>query len=149
MKSNLTGIIKFIESKNAIKDKNKLTKLVSRRFKLIRDRSVYYNDEFAIRFCKSARPNLSNTILSLSNLRKVDDRPFIVCVVTPDKNYMYLANSTFLSFFPILTSYILEILYFVEAYQDAYIKRMFYAIFIKYNKFFYILKITHSLSFKD
>jgi len=97
MKSNLTGIIKFIESKNAIKDKNKLTKLVSRRFKLIRDRSVYYNDEFAIRICKSARPNLSNTILSLSNLRKVDDRPFIVCVVTPDKNYMYLANSTFLS----------------------------------------------------
>jgi len=34
--------------------------------------------------------------LSLSNLRKVDDRPFLVCLVTPTKNHLFIANSTFL-----------------------------------------------------
>ena len=39
---------------------------------------------------------MSNTVLSLSALQKYDDKPFIVCIVTPDTNYMMLANSTFL-----------------------------------------------------
>jgi hypothetical protein len=34
--------------------------------------------------------------LSLSNLRKYDDRPFIVCLVTPTENYCLLANTTLL-----------------------------------------------------
>ncbi len=33
---------------------------------------------------------------SLSNLRKCDDRPFIVCLVTPTENYCLLANTTLL-----------------------------------------------------
>ena len=96
MKSILTDLITFIESKDGINDKAGLTDLVSRRFDLTCDRSVYYSDDFAIRFCKAQGPNLSNTVLSLSNLSKVDDRPFMVCVVTPKKNYLYLSNSTFL-----------------------------------------------------
>jgi len=35
-------------------------------------------------------------VLSLSNLRKYDDRPFIVCLVTPTENYCLLANTTLL-----------------------------------------------------
>ena len=35
-------------------------------------------------------------MLSLSNLQKYDELPFIVCLVTPQKNFIYLANSTFL-----------------------------------------------------
>ncbi len=35
-------------------------------------------------------------MLSLSNLRKYDDRPFIVCLVTPLENYCLLANTTLL-----------------------------------------------------
>ncbi|MCM1524966.1 MAG: hypothetical protein NC120_10965 [Ruminococcus sp.] len=39
---------------------------------------------------------MNNTVLSLSTLQKYDNRPFIVCVVTPDANHMMLANPTFL-----------------------------------------------------
>ena len=39
---------------------------------------------------------MSNTVLSLSALQKYDNNPFFVCIVTPDINYMMLANSTFL-----------------------------------------------------
>ena len=35
------------------------------------------------------------TLFSL-NLRKYDDRPFIVCLVTPTRNYCLISNSTFL-----------------------------------------------------
>jgi hypothetical protein len=35
-------------------------------------------------------------VLSLSNLKKVDDRPVIVCLVTPTTNYCFLANTTLL-----------------------------------------------------
>lgn len=96
MKSSLTDLISLICSNDGINDKATLTRLVSHQFDLTCDRSVYYTDDFAIRFSKAQGPNLSNTILSLSNLAKVDDRPFIVCVVTPHKNHMFLANSTFL-----------------------------------------------------
>ena len=59
-------------------------------------RQVYYCADFAIRFSSSKNESFSNTVLSLSNLQKVDDRPFIACLVTPQKNYLHLANSTFL-----------------------------------------------------
>jgi hypothetical protein len=40
---------------------------------------------------------LGNTVLSLSALQKYDNKPFIVCVSTPQEDYLLLANSTFLS----------------------------------------------------
>ena len=52
--------------------------------------------DFAVRFSASASVNFGNTVLSLSNLKKVDDRPFIVCLVTPATNHCFLANTTFL-----------------------------------------------------
>jgi len=63
---------------------------------LTKDRSVYYCDDFALRFNSSATRSFGNTVLSLSNLRKYDGRPFIVCLVTPDRNYCLIANTTFL-----------------------------------------------------
>jgi hypothetical protein len=60
-------------------------------------RSVYYCSDFAIRLSSSAGRNFANTVLSLSNLRKYDDRPFIVCLVTPRTNYCLIANTTFLT----------------------------------------------------
>ena len=49
-----------------------------------------------MRFCKSKNKSFSNTVLSLSTLQKYDKKPFIICIVTHDKNYLMLANSTFL-----------------------------------------------------
>src|SRR5687767_688721 len=86
----------LLQKHNGINSKEVLSKLVANAFHLTKDRSVYYCKEFAIRFSASASKNFGNTVLSLSNLRKFDDRPFIVCLVTPLQNYLFLANTTFL-----------------------------------------------------
>ena len=96
MSNPLDEIIRLIEENDGINDKARLARLVHTTFGLIKDRSVYYCADFAIRFSSSATRSFGNTVLSLSNLRKYDDRPFIVCLVTPAKNFCLLANSTFL-----------------------------------------------------
>jgi hypothetical protein len=73
-----------------------LCTLVADEFQLTRDRSVFYCPDFAIRFSAASTLNFSNTVLSLSKLQKYDDRPFVVCVVTPVANHLLLANSTML-----------------------------------------------------
>lgn len=92
----INKLVKFITKKDGIGSKEKLSNLVSKQFSLTKDRSVFYCNDFAIRFSTSASVNFSNTILSLSNLKKIDDRPFFVCLVTPEKNHLFLSNSTFL-----------------------------------------------------
>ena len=57
---------------------------------------MFYCEWFAIRFCTATSKNFSNTVLALSALHKYDDIPFIVCLVTPTRNYLMLANTTFL-----------------------------------------------------
>lgn len=89
-------LVDVIKSYNWIWDKWELIKKILEKFKLTKDRSVYYCDDFAIRFCYSANGWFSNTVLSLSNLKKYDNLPFIVCLVTKSENILYLANSTFL-----------------------------------------------------
>lgn len=96
MNEHLKSLIDFVSEHNGINDKSKLTNLVSRKFGLVRDRSVYYCQHFAIRFSASNSQHFGNTVLSLSNLQKFDNIPFWVCLVTPSTNYMLLANSSFL-----------------------------------------------------
>ena len=96
MSKPLEAILRVIHENDGINDKARLARLLSESFNLIRDRSVYYCTDYAIRFSSSATRNFSNTVLSLSNLRKYDDRPFVVCLVTPTKNFCLIANTTFL-----------------------------------------------------
>ena len=96
MADPLKALLELIHKKDGIKDKDLLAQLICKEFRLTKDRSVYYCREYAIRFSSSARPNFGNTVLSLSNLRKYDERPFIVCLVTPVKNFCFIANTTFL-----------------------------------------------------
>lgn len=77
-------------------NKATLTEMLTKEFNLTKDRSVFYCDSFAIRVSSSQTKSFSNTVLSLSNLKKVDDRPFIVCLVMPNDISLFLANSTFL-----------------------------------------------------
>ncbi len=90
-------LIDFIKSNDWIGDKWELINKVLDQFKFTNDRSVYYNENLAIRFCYSANWSFSNTVLSLSNLKKYDNVPFIVCLVTKNENILYLANTTFLA----------------------------------------------------
>lgn len=89
-------LVRFLEGAGGAVDKSSLIENVQKHFGLTKDRSIYYAETFAIRFSSSASTSFSNTVLSLSNLQKYDDVPFFVCLVTPNKNIVYLANSTFL-----------------------------------------------------
>ena len=96
MTDALDKMLELIKAHDGVNDKARLARIVMDAFHLTKDRSVYYCDDFALRFSSSASRNFGNTVLSLSNLRKYDDRPFIVCLVTPAKNYCLIANTTFL-----------------------------------------------------
>jgi hypothetical protein len=89
-------LVSFLENTNGVKDKSTLIEQVQENFHLTKDRSIYYSDTFAVRFSSSTSNSFSNTVLSLSNLQKYDEMPFFVCLLTPTKNVIYLANSTFL-----------------------------------------------------
>ena len=95
----IQSLAAFIAENDGINDKEKLAQKVMARFNLTNKRSVFYCSDFAIRFCSSQAEGSSfaNTVLSLSTLRKHDDIPFLVCLVTPHKNYLMMANTTFLS----------------------------------------------------
>lgn len=92
----IASLVDLIKNNDGIADKRELAKIVKKEFALVQDRSVYYCDDFVIRFSQSKNKRMSNTILSLSSLQKYDDRPFIVCVVSSNVNYLMLANTTFL-----------------------------------------------------
>lgn len=96
MYEELTKILNYIQKLDWIWDKDLLIKKVRENFGLIQDRKVFYSDYYWIRFSYSWNGWFSNTILSLSNLKKYDDKPFIVCLTTKEKNILYIANSTFL-----------------------------------------------------
>ncbi len=96
MHKDVKEFINFIQSRDGIGNKTSLITEVQNKFKLTKDRSVYYSKHFAVRFSYSSSNGFSNTVISLSNLQKYDDQPFFVCLVTPTKNIIYLANTTFL-----------------------------------------------------
>lgn len=96
MNNKIKELLELIKQHHGIKDKTQLCKLVTDKYSLTKDCSVYYCKEFAIRYSLSSSQSFSNTVLSLSNLQKVDDRPFLACLVTPNYNYLFLANTTFL-----------------------------------------------------
>lgn len=69
----------------------------SMTFALVKDRKVYHNDAFAVRFCYTSRKSFSNTVLSLSALEKYDRIPVFVVIVKRDAdNEILLANTSFL-----------------------------------------------------
>jgi hypothetical protein len=90
MNGELKDFIEFVESKNGVGNKSVLIRDVVKKFNLTKDRSVYYSENFSVRFSFSSSTGFSNTVISLSNLQKYDDLPFVVCLVTPIKNIMYL-----------------------------------------------------------
>ena len=96
MFEKIRELCNFIKSHDGINDKSQLSKLVCSEFGLTRDRSVFYCPSYAVRFSSSDSSSFSNTVASLSRLQKYDDRPFLVCLVTPKENHLFIANSTYL-----------------------------------------------------
>lgn len=92
----LKPLLALLKDNDGINDKSALSRKVADFFHLTQDRSVFYCDDFAIRFSAAASKNFANTVLSLSNLQKYDERPFFVCLVTPTENHLLIANTSFL-----------------------------------------------------
>ena len=98
-KERIAELASFIESQEGIGDKDRLAESVRTRFHLIKDRSIYYCEDFAIRFAyngKNDKKWISNTVLGLARVKKYDDRPLILCIVTHNKNHLALMNSSFI-----------------------------------------------------
>jgi len=91
MIDRLDALKQFIRKHQGVNDKSKLTKMVVEEFALTRDRSVFYCNDFAVRFSTARSRNFSNTVAGLSKLQK-----FVVCLVTPTENHLLLANSSLL-----------------------------------------------------
>ncbi len=89
-------LIDYIGAHDGISDKTTLSKLAPQKFALTKDRRVYYSSHYAIRFSSTKSNSFPNTVIALSAIQKYDELPFIVCQVTPTRNILYLANSTFL-----------------------------------------------------
>ncbi|WP_423907421.1 hypothetical protein [Candidatus Spongiihabitans sp.] len=96
MTDTLHRLLALINENNGINDKARLASIVRDNLGLVKDRSVYYCADYALRFSSATGRNFGNTVLSLSNLRKYDNRPFIVCLVTPSQNHCLITNTTFL-----------------------------------------------------
>ena len=90
-------LIDCLEQLDGSGSKTHVISAVAEKFGLVKDRTVFYCDEFAVRFSYSSSGSFSNTVLSLSKLQKFDEIPFLVCLVTSESNRVYLANTTFLS----------------------------------------------------
>lgn len=91
--------VEYIITKAPKNNKQLVEKVVSEKYELIKDRKVYHNDYFAVRFSysKARTSNFSNTVLSLSTLEKYDKIPFFVVLVRAESdNLIFLANTTFL-----------------------------------------------------
>jgi hypothetical protein len=85
----------FEENRTATKEQ--FAELVARRLDLTRDRSVFVADDLAVRFAYASRQAFSNTVVSFANIKKYDERPFLVCVLRPDGVETLLANASLIA----------------------------------------------------
>ena len=69
---------------------------VTIQFGLVKERSVFRAHDSSFRFSEATGSSFSNTILSLSTLRRYDNEPFVIVIVRPESVEFLLSNSTFL-----------------------------------------------------
>lgn len=86
----------FVENQD-IHNKAELFSKFKNQFQMEQARKILCNNDFSIRFSSTKTGSFSNTVLSLSALVKVDDKPFITALVRSDKTILYLTNTSFLN----------------------------------------------------
>ena len=75
--------VKYITTEAPKYNKSLVEEDAVNKFNFIKDRKVYHNQYFAVRFSfsKSSSNSFSNTVLSLSALEKYDRIPFFVVLI--------------------------------------------------------------------
>lgn len=99
MNTQCKDFVRYVIELASVNSKKTVEDDVSAHFRLTRDRTVYHNQSYAVRFCysKSTSASFSNTVLSLSALEKYDKIPFFVVLIRKNAdNLIFLANTTFL-----------------------------------------------------
>lgn len=99
MNSHCKEFIEYILNEAPKHHKDMVEQATCDKFNMIKDRKVYHNNNFAVRFCysKKSSESFSNTVLSLSALEKYDHIPFFVVLVRRDTdNLVLLANTSFI-----------------------------------------------------
>lgn len=97
--SSISELIDFFnqyEREDTCFSKEVITAEVQSWFSLSKNRSVYYNNRFAIRFSAASSSSFSNTVLGLATLRRYDQIPFVVRIVRSSNIELLLSNATFL-----------------------------------------------------
>lgn len=85
-----------LHSENPQIGKPALAAAIATHYGLVKARSVFFSDDFAVRFCYSKVASFSNCVVSLAVLQRFDDRPFLVCLLRPGGVQTFLANPTFI-----------------------------------------------------
>jgi len=83
-----------IHKQNTNIDKESFAATVAKHFGLAKARSVFYADDFSVRFSFSKDAGFSNCVISLATLKKYDENPFLVCLLKPSGVTTFLANSS-------------------------------------------------------
>lgn len=99
MNNQCKAFVQYLLHDAPTHNKESVERAVMEKFSLTKDRKVYHNDYFAVRFSysKSSSASFGNTVLSLSALEKYDKIPFFVVLVRQcADNMVLLANSTFI-----------------------------------------------------
>jgi len=58
-----------------------------------KERSVYVGKNYAIRFSEANTGSFSNSVMSLSRLKKYDSLPMVICIVRPNNIEFRLGNA--------------------------------------------------------
>lgn len=97
-KSTIQGFIDEVAKNVGVGNKDILAERLIKQFNLNNKGAVYYCDSFAVRFCstKKQTESVGNTVMTIKHIRAFDNIPLFVCVVGPNRNYLRLANATFI-----------------------------------------------------
>lgn len=99
MNAHCKDFVEYITTKAPKHNKKAVEDDASSKFNLVKDRKVFHNEYFAVRFSysKHSSSSFSNTVLSLSALEKYDKIPFFVVLIRLNAdNLVLLSNTTFL-----------------------------------------------------
>lgn len=94
--TNLVNVVDKLRSEHQSASKDKIASLVADALDLKELRSVYSGSSYTLRFVEANGNTFSNTVVSLSTIRRHDAKPFVVVLLRPDSTEYFLANATFL-----------------------------------------------------
>jgi hypothetical protein len=94
--SELISALESFKTKNRKSKKADLEDFFASYTGINKGRSVFVVSNYCIRFSEANIGSFSNTVWSLSGLKKYDSMPVVICIVRPDRLDFRLANATFL-----------------------------------------------------